>query len=119
MIIDPKNDKNFFQKNWPILILSIKFIAIMYPLSVVGYLWFSQDITEYLLKIIFSLGFVILNIGMLMIDPEDFMFEAAFMGCFLLIIIALFSYNAAFKEVFLSMIIAIFLPLEFAYYLKE
>lgn len=106
-----------------ILILSIKIIAIIYPLSTVRYLWFSQDITEYLLKIVFSFGFVIWNIGMLLIDQEYFMFEAILLACFLLIIIGLFDYNlalkGAFKEVWLSMLIVLIIPLELANYLKE
>lgn len=66
-------NKKELQKKFPILtilILSIKIIAVIYPLSAVGYLvrylWFNQDITtEYLLDllgIIFILGFVILYI---------------------------------------------------------
>lgn len=112
-------NKKELQRNWPILILSIKIIAIIYPLSTVGYLWFSQDITEYLLKIIFSFGFVIWNIGMLLIDQEDFIFEAALMALFLVIIIGLFSYYVPIKEALLSMFIALSLILELAYYLKE
>lgn len=123
-------NKKELQKKFPILtilILSIKIIAVIYPLSAVGYLvrylWFNQDITtEYLLDllgIIFILGFVILYIGMLLIDQEDFIFESTLMTCFLLIIIALFSHNAPIDEAFLSMFIAIFLTLRLGNYLQE
>lgn len=119
-------NKKELQKKFPILtilILSIKIIAVIYPLSAVGYLWFNQYITtEYLLDllgIIFILGFVILHIGMLLIDQENFIFESTLMTCFLLIIIALFSFNAPINEAFLSMFIAMFLTLRLGHYLQE